>query len=299
MTGEDLDLRRSPLSGETVLIVPGRAGRPGALGRTTRIADASTCPFCGGHESLTPPEVEALGRSQGPPDTPGWTVRVVPNKYPAFPGHEVVIHGPDHVLSVADVDPGVWETVLEAWRLRRAAHEAAGAACVLLVINEGPAAGASLDHSHSQVVPFGAVPPVVAHEQAAFQSEAVCPLCRLDGHVIAEQDGLVTFAPPWSRVPYETWIAPRSHAPRSPLDAPVARALRDAVSRLRALLGDELAWNAILHEQPGGTDGPFHWHIELLPRLTVQASIEIGAGIWVNVVDPARAAGELSGSAEN
>jgi UDPglucose--hexose-1-phosphate uridylyltransferase len=68
------------------------------------------------------------------------------------------------------------------------------------------------------------------------------------------------------------------------------------VIRLRALLGEELAWNAILHERPAASGGVFHWHIELLPRLTVQASIEIGAGIWVNVVDPTRAAGELSGA---
>jgi UDPglucose--hexose-1-phosphate uridylyltransferase len=297
VSSHDLDLRRSPLSGETVLIVPGRAGRPGAIGRTTRVADAATCPFCEGHEPLTPPEVDALGRRSGAPDTPGWTVRVVPNKYPAFPGHEVVVHGPAHVLSVAAVEPRVWETVLEAWARRRAVHEAAGSPSVLLVINEGPAAGASLDHSHSQVVPFAEVPPVVTREQAAFATGQACPLCTPAGNAIAEHDGLVTFAPPWSRVPYETWIAPRAHEPRSPLDGAVARALQDAVSRLRALLGDSLAWNAILHERPAASDNPFHWHIELLPRLTVQASIEIGAGIWVNVVDPARAAEELSGAA--
>jgi UDPglucose--hexose-1-phosphate uridylyltransferase len=296
MTNGALDLRRNPLTGETVLIVPGRAGRPGALGRTTRIADASTCPFCEGHEALTPPEVEALGRPAGTPDTPGWTVRVVPNKYPAFPGHEVVVHGPAHVLSVADLEPQVWSVVPEAWAHRRAAHEASGSACVLVVINEGPAAGASLDHSHSQVVPFADVPPVVAHEQAAFAAAGSCPLCDLRADPIDERDGLVTFAPPWSRVPYETWIAPRGHEPRSPLDASVAHAVRGAVIRLRALLGEELAWNAILHERPAASGGVFHWHIELLPRLTVQASIEIGAGIWVNVVDPTRAAGELSGA---
>ena len=297
MSSHGLDLRRSPLSGETVLIVPGRAGRPGALGRTTRVADAATCPFCEGHESLTPPEVDALGRRSEAPDTPGWTVRVVPNKYPAFPGHEVVVHGPAHVLSIAEVDPQVWETVLEAWGRRRAFHETAGSAAVLLVINEGPAAGASLDHSHSQVVPFAEVPPVVAGEQKAFATGEPCPLCVPAANAIAEHDGLVTFAPPWSRVPYETWIAPREHEPRSPLDGAVARALRDAVTRLRELLGAELAWNAILHERPAGSGESFHWHIELLPRLTVQASIEIGAGIWVNVVDPARAAEELSGAA--
>jgi len=296
MTDGGLDLRRNPLSGEAVLIVPGRAGRPGAVGRTTRVADAATCPFCEGHESLTPPEVEAIGRASGPPDSPGWAVRVVPNKYPAFPGHEVVVHGPAHVLSVADVDPRVWELVLEAWAHRRAAHEASGSRCVLLVVNEGPAAGASLDHSHSQVVPFADVPPVVAREQSAFGDAGACPLCDLPDDPIDERDELVTFAPAWSRVPYETWIAPRAHEPRSPLDAAVARALRDAVSRLRGLLGEELAWNAFLHERPASSDGSFHWHIEVVPRLTVQASIEMGAGIWVNVVDPARAAGELAGA---
>lgn len=270
--------------------MPGRAGRPGAVGRTTRVADASTCPFCGGHEELTPPEVEALGRESGAPDTPGWIVRVVPNKYPAFPGHEVVVHGPTHLLSVGDLDDRVARTALEAWSHRRSVHHASGAAHVLLVINEGPAAGASLDHSHSQVVPFAEVPPVVTREQAAFAGEE-CPLCTAPRHPVREHDGLVTYCPSWGRMPYETWIAPRGHVACSPLDAPVAEALQDAVRRLRALLGDELAWNAVLHERPAGG---FHWHIELLPRLTVQASIEIGAGIWVNVVDPARAAEELA-----
>jgi UDPglucose--hexose-1-phosphate uridylyltransferase len=143
------------------------------------------------------------------------------------------------------------------------------------------------------VVPFATVPPVLERERAAFAGSS-CPLCGPPDHPVRDRDGLVTFCPPWGRVPYETWIGPRSHEPSSPLDAPVADALRDAVHRLRALLGDELAWNAVLHERPAGSAG-FHWHIELIPRLTVQASIEMGAGIWVNVVDPARAAGELSG----
>jgi UDPglucose--hexose-1-phosphate uridylyltransferase len=110
---------------------------------------------------------------------------------------------------------------------------------------------------------------------------------------VHEQDGLVAFCPPFARVPFETWIAPADHRPHAPLDAATGRALADAVARLRGLLGPDLAWNALLHEGAPG-DETFHWHIELWPRLTVAASVELGAGIWVNVVDPAAAAGELA-----
>ena len=94
-------------------------------------------------------------------------------------------------------------------------------------------------------------------------------------------------------MPFETWIAPANHRPHAPLDAATGRALADAVARLRGALGADLAWNALLHEGPPGNE-TFHWHIELWPRLTVAASIELGAGIWVNVVDPGDAAGELA-----
>jgi UDPglucose--hexose-1-phosphate uridylyltransferase len=275
-----------------VLVVPDRAGRPGATGRTTRVGDAATCPFCGGHEQMTPPEVAVFGRRQGPPDSPGWLVRVVPNKYPAFPGHEVVVHGPEHVTSLGDLAAGLLETVVGAWRQRRAAHAGLGTGHLLVAINEGAAAGASLDHSHSQLVPFEQPPPLLEREAAKFGDG--CPLCEPPHHVVHRGQGLVTFCPDWSRVPYETWIMPEAHAATSPLDAAVAAALAGAVARLRGLLGSDLAWNAVLHEASPGSAVPFHWHIELLPRLTVQASVELGAGIWVNVVDPARAAAELA-----
>ena len=215
---------------------------------------------------------------------------MVPNKYPAFPGHEVVVHGPAHLLSMAELDPTVLETTVTAWRERRDHHLASGAAYCLIAVNEGPAAGASLDHTHSQLVPFAETPPVLAREAAGFRDS--CPLCDRPAHVVGERAGLVSFCPAWSRVPYETWIAPRAHEPVAPLRASLGTALADAVTRLRLVLGDELAWNAYLHESPVGA--PFHWHVELVPRLTVAASIELGAGIWVNVVDPARAAEELA-----
>ena len=290
-----MDIRRNPLTGVPVVVAPGRSTRPGALGRTTRIADAATCPFCEGHEGMTPPEVLALGRAEDAPDTPGWTVRVVPNKFPAIDGQEVVVHGPAHVTAFADLPQAVVQAALEAWHLRREHHRAAGAAYLLAAINEGPAAGASLDHSHSQLVPFADVPPAVAEEMPAFAPP--CALCAAaageDERTIRHTGGLRTFAPRWSRFAYELWIVPDAHGGDIAAPAVLAPALADATRRLRAVLGESLAWNAVLHAPPLRGDAPYHWHVEIWPRLAVAASVELGAGIWVNIVDPDVAAGEL------
>lgn len=290
-----LDLRRSPLTGVPVVVAPGRSARPGALGRTTRIADAATCPFCEGHEGMTPPEVLALGRRGRAADTPGWTARVVPNKFPAIPAQEVVVHGPAHVTAFAELPEAVVREALLAWDLRREHHRAAGAAYLLAAINEGPAAGASLDHSHSQLVPFTDIPPAVAAEMPAFAPPcALCSALAGEGpRTIRLQDGLRTFAPRWSRFAYELWIVPDRHTGDVAEPALLAPALLDATGRLREVLGDGLAWNAVLHAPPLRGDDPYHWHIEIWPRLTVAASVELGAGIWVNIVDPDVAAGEL------
>lgn len=274
------------------MVAPGRSRRPGAQGRTTRIADAATCPFCEGHEEMTPPEVQAFGRPEGAaPDSPGWTVRVVPNKFPAIPGQEVVIHGPAHVLSFAELPAGVLETTAEAWRARRAAH--ADAAWTAVAVNEGPAAGASLDHSHSQIVPVPEIPPLVQAQAEALSDE--CALCWAlgveDARTVRHAGGLRTIAPGWSRFAYELWIAPDAHA-AEPGWEELATALADAVRRLRAVVGTDLAWNCVVYAAPAGLDR-WHWHAEVWPRLTVPAAAELGAGLWINIVDPDVAATEL------
>jgi UDPglucose--hexose-1-phosphate uridylyltransferase len=277
------------------VVAPGRSRRPGAQGRTTRIADAATCPFCEGHEAMTPPEVQAFGRPDtAPADSPGWTVRVVPNKFPAVPGQEVVIHGPAHVLSFADLDPGVLETTATAWRARRAAH--ADAAWTMVAVNEGPAAGASLDHSHSQIVPFPEIPPAIAAQSPAFESG--CALCAAlgieDARTIRHADGLRTITPAWSRFAYEAWIAPDAHTPDPGWEG-LAIAVADAVRRMREVLGADLAWNCVVYSAPTGNDH-WHWHAEIWPRLTVAAAAELGADVWINIVDPDIAAAELRGA---
>jgi UDPglucose--hexose-1-phosphate uridylyltransferase len=163
----------------------------------------------------------------------------------------------------------------------------------MVAVNEGPAAGASLDHSHSQIVPFTEPPPVVEAQAAAFADN--CALCAAlgieDARTVRHEDGLRTIAPAWSRFAYELWIAPDAHA-AEPGWFELAEALADAVRRLRTVLGADLAWNCVVYASPTGGAG-WHWHAEVWPRLTVVASSELGAGLWINIVSPDVAAEEL------
>jgi UDPglucose--hexose-1-phosphate uridylyltransferase len=259
------DLRHDPATGRWVAIAPARAARPGGAA-----PEQDECPFCAGHEALTPPETLRLG--DGPT---GWDVRVVPNLYPALERHEVVIHGAGHAASFADLRDATIDLVAEAWQQR--AHDVGGFCFALL--NEGRNAGASRAHSHSQLAWLPAPAPQATAERGL--PEAIEVLRR---------DGVTAGCPVASRVPYEVLIAPgrpEANGLRSDLLAPALRLLAELIRRLRRLHGDELVpLNAWLH------DGP-HWHLELFPRTTRLAGLELGAGVYVNAVDPARAAGEL------
>ena len=215
-------------------------------------------------------------------------MRVIPNKYPAFDRQEVVVHAPEHVRSIAELDRGQLDLVAEAWRLRAAEARREGKV-VFACVNEGRAAGASLSHSHSQLVWLREEPPVPHAER-----DAPCRLCeylereRADGaRVVAERNGLLLLCPYAARVPYECLVAPVEHkgdgfGPRlgAGLDL-AAEALRrlDAAASPRPM-------NLWLHEAG-------HWHLELLPRLNVLASLELGAGHYINTLAPEQAAEEL------
>jgi UDPglucose--hexose-1-phosphate uridylyltransferase len=262
-----MDLRRDETSGRWVAYAPARASRPGA---TDPVGDElEACPFCAGREDRTPPETLRLG--QGPT---GWRVRVVPNLYPALERQEVVVHGPAHRRSLAELDDETLDLVAEAWQRR--ARDVGGT--VFALVNEGHMAGASLPHSHSQLAWLPGPPPAVQAERGLPETER-----------ILERDGLVAGCPLASRVPYEVQIAPERREARgfrSELLGPGLRLLAELVRRLRALHGDDLPLNAWLH------DGP-HWHLELVPRTTRLAGLELGADVWINPVPPDRAADEL------
>jgi UDPglucose--hexose-1-phosphate uridylyltransferase len=275
-----------------VAVAPGRGGRPGAeqpgLGPPTE-EELESCPFCDGREDRTPPEVLALPAGGREPDTPGWSVRVVPNKYPAFERQEVVVHSPQHRRSIAELGAQQLELVAEAWRLRAAAA-ANGGKTIFACVNEGRAAGASLLHSHSQLFWLDAEPPVAKSERGE-----PCRLCRSlqrelaeGARVVEERDGLVLLCPHASRAAYECLIAPlehEEHAFPSRLLGPALELAAEALRRLAASEGPRPA-NLWLHEAG-------HWHLELLPRLSVIASLELGAGHYINTLAPEQAAERL------
>jgi UDPglucose--hexose-1-phosphate uridylyltransferase len=201
-------------------------------------------------------------------------VRVVPNLYPAVERQEVVIHSPTHVRSIAELGGAGLDLVAAAWRLRR---EAEPDGYLQALVNEGREAGASLPHSHSQLVWLPEAPPAVSGEKALAEGETVL-----------ERSGLAVTCPWASRLPYEVQIAPAAPEAdgfRSRLLAPALRLLAEVVGRLHRLEGP-VPLNAWLH------DGP-HWHLELLPRLGILAGLELGAGVYVNSLPPEEAAARL------
>lgn len=275
-------------------MAPGRSGRPGAsappLDPVTD-EELESCPFCEGREDRTPPESLALPAEGREPNSPGWSVRVVPNKYPAFERQEVVVHAPSHARSITELGDGQLELVAEAWRLRSVAAREAGFEHVFACVNEGKAGGASLMHSHSQLIWLREEPPVPAADQGGDD----CRLCdyvareREDGsRLVLERDGLVLFCPYASRAPYECLVTPVGHESSGFQSKFLGGALAlaaEALRRLHALEGPRPV-NLWLHEGE-------HWHLELLPRLTVFASVELGAGYYVNTLRPEEAAQAL------
>ncbi len=323
-------------------LAPGRARRPDAWlpqqgEQRPQPGPVPGCPFCEGHEKLTPPETWALRPSGGSPDSPGWLVRSVPNKFPVLappegvgePGdeeledplargrgepellasmpasgiHEVIVHTPEHLTVMSDLTREQFLVALSGWRARLAEHSQA--AWVHLMVNEGKSAGASLEHTHAQLYALPFVPVVAARERERFTAHNTrtmgsCLLCdllkeevRLSERVVAVDDNAVLIAPYASRTPYELQLIPRAHA-RSFVDAePSAAALLwEGIQRLKFALGSSPPFNMWLRTAPRDAQH-FHWRVDLVPRLTQLAGLELGAGIAVNVLPPEQAAADL------
>lgn len=268
------DFDVDPLSGRLVVVAPSRGRRPGAVHREPdepASDELASCPFCAGREDRTPPEVLRI-ESDG-----GWLVRVVPNLYPGLERQEVVIHSPRHVRTFAELDDAELIAVAAAWTARREAAVDEGFDYVHAFVNEGAGAGSSLPHSHSQLAWLHEPPPERARERA----RAAATLLDEDHLVVAESDGVRAVVHPHGRLPYETIIGSQE----AELDLVAAlRLLRELVQRLRIVEGP-VPWNAWLHGD----------HLEVVPRLTVLAGLELGAGIYVNIVAPEEAAEALRG----
>jgi len=286
------ELREDLLTGERVIVAPGRAARPDTFRAPPSHplpAAIDTCPFCPGNEHETPPEVARTG--PGAPDTPGWRVRVVPNLYPIVPGaHEVVILSPAHDRTLGHLDDPC--EVFATLRDRAAYHLAAGCAYVQPFVNHGRAAGASIEHPHAHLIGLPERPPAAAR----LRDRLADALAEVRDEPLLLADGpTVTWCPPASAFPFAMRCAlaeVRSGFANAPDDdiGAIATAVRDALHLLDATLGD-VPYNVVVRSAPAD------WWVDVLPRLTVQAGFEIGTGVFVNPVPPGDAAAALRGAA--
>jgi UDPglucose--hexose-1-phosphate uridylyltransferase len=327
------ELRIDPLSGHRTIIAGARAGRPGGelQANAPKPIEAESDPFAEGHEDRTPPELYAVRSGGGGPDTPGWTVRVVPNLYPALgsgsagqdpeprPGanpardlfwsapaigaHEVIVNAPESVSSLSELDRQQVVSAVDVWRERMRAQR--NAAYVHLIVNERLEAGASLPHTHAQLYALDFVPAAVARERERFAEYATRTMggnllgdlvqeeVRGRDRVVAIDEEAVLMVPYAARVPYQLMIAPRVPRPRFEDPGPTGAAMmHDALSRLARKLGASPPLNMWIRTAPRGAEH-FCWRIDILPRLTYLAGLELGAGVHLNIVAPERAAGEL------
>jgi len=322
------EVRVDPLSGLKSIVAADRATRPGSGLSTTPAEpiDRESDPFAEGHEDRTPPEVHAVRPGGGPADSPGWTVRVVPNLYPALDpdspeppaspepdlysatpargAHEVIINAPDPVTSLADLSTEQVVAAVDVWR-ERMRHHAERAAYVHLIVNERREGGASLPHTHAQLYALDFVPAAVARERERFGAYAAQTMggnlladlvqseVRLRERLVAVDDEAVLLAPYGARLPHQLMLCPRVPRERFEDDGPTGAALlHDALLRLRRLLGASPPLNLWVRTAPRGAER-FCWRIDIVPRLTHLAGLELGTGVHLNVVAPEQSAAAL------
>lgn len=317
-------LRLDPLTGRWVVITAARGERPNAFVECTSPPVGDRCPFCPGNEDDTPGVISAYTLTDQDDD---WLVRVIPNRYPAFTGHdamavsnlgpvymqapasgshEVVIFSPEHKDGWADLSKPHVGLLMRALRDRVAAHsEDAGLRYSQIIVNYGREAGASVEHPHAQLLGMPFVPREIMDEHGGFSRfRGNCIMCATveseewSGiRMVYSDDDVVVFCPFWSGTPYEMLVVPRVHEGHFNLTtdnqlAAAGRAVQTGLLSLRDAVGD-IAYNIVFHGAAfrGSTD--FHWHIHILPKVTTIAGFELGTGVPINVVAPETAAGEL------
>ena len=333
------ELRHDPIQRRWVIIATDRSKRPtDFIPDHQELTGGAFCPFCPGHEDKTPPEITALREDGSQPNSPGWQVRVIPNKFPALMieggldrramgiydrmrgvgAHEVIVESPQHDLALADMPVDRLAAVVEFYRSR---HDDLlrdkRFKYILIFKNHGATAGASLAHPHTQIIATPVTPRTVAQELDAsrmhHQLKERCLFCDIIDQEIDEgrrvvylDDQFIAFAPYASRFPFEITLAPRRHRhrlvdiDRAEVDG-LARALKDVLSRLTRALQDP-PYNCLFHTAPNTETThkrahyweslafDFHWHIEILPRLTKVAGFEWGTGFYINPTAPEEAA---------
>jgi len=322
------EFRKDPILRQWVIVGTERAFQPSDLASSAERETTEPCPFCEGREAETLPEIAAIRTPGTLANTPGWQVRVVPHKYAVlriegstattggglFEGmggvgaHEVIVESPHHtdhpgVMSVAQLASVIWmyrERYRDLDRDERFKY-------LLLYRNHGRAAAALLPHPHSQLIALPIIPKRAIEElQGArqyFVREGRCVYCDIvrqeeadRARVVCENDAFIAFAPFAAWCPFELWILPKAHvASFGDLDdaqmRPLAAILREVLGRLHAGLADP-PYHYVIHTSPYDNNvGHFyHWHIEVIPRLSKVTGFEWGSGFYINAVPPEDAA---------
>jgi UDPglucose--hexose-1-phosphate uridylyltransferase len=301
-----------------------RATRPRAFAPRIASIQADTsrpCPFCPGNEDNFSPTLEITAPNGS------WTVRVMPNLYPAFEGnapfvvtnrgpiftqataggtHEVLVLSPSHQNSWSMLSDEQTAAVMTAISDRIGEHaDMGGLRYTQAIVNAGREAGASLVHPHGQLLAMSFIPREISDEQAGFaRFEGSCLLCTtieaeeaVDHRVVLSDEHVVVLCPYWSATAYEMLVIPRAHEAHlhyaTPSEAAaVGKAVRTALQLIRERLGD-IAYNVVFHAAPYRSEGVYHWHVHLLPKVTTQAGFELGTGVPINICPPEVAADEL------
>ena len=322
------ELRRDPVVGRWIIISTERGKRPSEYSQESEPETGKLCPFCAGNEDKTPPEIMAYGHPGREKNKPGWWLRVVSNKFPALQiegslnlkgdgmydkmngigAHEVLIETPEHRKEIPDLEDRKVEDIFWAFRDRIIdLRKDSRFEYIMILKNKGSAAGASLSHPHSQLIATPMVPVRVRQEMLGgkqyFDYKERCVFCDMisqelasNVRVVAENDQFVAFEPFAPRFPFETWILPKTHDShfedmQKSEAYNLSRIVKNVLTKIKVVL-DDPPFNYIIHNSPL-KDSPlphYHWHIEIIPKLSKIAGFEWGTGFYINPTPPEEAA---------
>jgi UDPglucose--hexose-1-phosphate uridylyltransferase len=331
------ELRKDPVLGRWIIISKERRKRPTDFLMEKPETSGGFCPLCPGNEKTTPPEVLAFGANDSHfRNGSGWQVRVVPNKYPALiiegdlgkegeglydrmngiGAHEVIIESPVHEESFSSLSPERMTLVLKAYKERiNDLGRDPRFKYVMIFKNHGKAAGASLEHSHSQLIALPILPRMIVSELSGalsyYRYKERCIFCDIirqeikqDVRVVCQNEHFITLTPFAPRTPFEMWILPKNHTSAFCREDDarllvLAQLFSETLKRLDACIPD-VPYNFVLHTEPLQSVGleHYHWHFEIMPKLTSIAGFEWGSGFYINPMPPEEAASYLRQSLE-
>ncbi|MFC1594714.1 galactose-1-phosphate uridylyltransferase [Candidatus Omnitrophota bacterium] len=318
------ELRRDPINSRWVIVDVDSPKSPESFEKEHYEFTGEECPFCYGNEQATTPEIDVFRFPETKPNTPGWQVRVVSNKYPALKiegaldskavgiydmsngvgAHEVIIDSPYHKQCLVDLLDNEAVAVIDMYRKRTIELlKDKRFKYILIFKNHGPSAGASIEHDHTQLIALPMVPKNVQEELSGtfeyFHSRERCLFCDIiaqefkeKARIVQESQHFIALCPYAPRFPFETWILPKKHNALfhtigEPEKRDLAKILKDMLARLQKVLYNP-AYNFTIHTAPAGGEyaKSYHWHIEIMPKLTRVAGFEWGTGFYIVPTPP-------------